>query len=561
MDIVNRWGWIRVSLRSDTYRSVKRHARNCGPGHLWRFQSTIDRIERRGEIEASGRKYCSRSLLGTSLNVESAEYSYDEPVKFGPQNVGGLVLNLRCNGSKDGSISNPLYEPINTRTTTHFAVRKTWNHDDRESSLSSLFFSGQQDSPTNVTQLVFGISGSVKAWRDRRSYFKEWWRPNVTRGYIFFDKEPTPDLLPWPSEELPPYRVSENTTGFEVYSRHVKPFVIRIVRTILETFREGDKGVRWYVMGDDDTIFFLDNLVELLGRYDHTKYFYIGGISECVKSNFDFSFEMAFGGAGFALSYPLAEALVANLDQCIGIYPFYHVSDQILSACIADLGVPLTPEKGFHQIDLVHDISGFLSAHLQAPLISLHHLDIALPIFPTMNRHESVTHLMNAAKLDQSRLLQQTVCYHTENNWAFSIAWGYSAYIYEQCIPRSILRRPLETFTPWSLKRQPPDYMFNTRLMSNHPCETPHVFFFRSITRNNNNEIVMTYTRSKHRRLPPCSSNHSADHISKIRVYTPATKLNFAENRGECCDVLKFDGNVTAEVKIRGCTKTEIVAS
>ncbi|XP_076884162.1 uncharacterized protein LOC143533193 [Bidens hawaiensis] len=204
--------------------------------------------------------------------------------------------------------------------------------------------------PTNASHLVFGVSGSFKAWHDRKSYFSEWWRPNITRGYIFFDKEPTADILPWPYFNLPPYRVSENTTKFKVYSRHVRPDVIRIVRTVLETFMEGDKDVRWYVMGDDDTIFFLDNLVELLGRYDHTKYFYIGGISECVKSNFDFSYEMAFGGAGFAFSYPLAEALVTNLDRCIGTYPFYFVSDQILSACIADLGVSLTPEKGFHQV-------------------------------------------------------------------------------------------------------------------------------------------------------------------------------------------------------------------
>ncbi|KAI3791924.1 hypothetical protein L2E82_05792 [Cichorium intybus] len=430
--------------------------------------------------------------------------------------------------------------------------------------------SPQHESPTDVTQLVFAISGTVKAWRDRRSFFREWWRPNVTRGYIFFDKNPTPDLLPWPSELLPPYRVSENTTQFEVYSRHVRPYVIRIVRTIIEVFRERDKDVRWYVLGDDDTVFFVDNLVELLGRYDHTKYYYIGGVSECVKSNFDFSFEMAFGGAGFALSYPLVEALVANLDKCIGIYPFYYVSDQILSACIADLGVPLTHEKGFHQIDLVHDISGFLSAHPQTPLISLHHLDIALPIFPGMNRHNSAAHLMTAGKFDQSRLLQQTVCYDKEKNWAFSIAWGYSIYIYEQYIPRSILRRPLETFTPWGLERKPPDYMFNTRLLvTDDPCETPHVFFFNSVTRlgNDNNgssdasdEIVMTYIRSKHRRLLPCSSNNSADFISKIEVYSPATKLSFVENRGECCDVVNVDGKKTAKVKIRACLKSEITA-
>ncbi|KAI7752431.1 hypothetical protein M8C21_033269, partial [Ambrosia artemisiifolia] len=426
-------------------------------------------------------------------------------------------------------------------------------------------------SPTNVSQLLFCISGSVKAWRNRRSYFREWWRPNVTRGYIFFDKEPTMDILPWPYDNLPPYRVSENTTKFEVYSYHVRPDVIRIVRAILETFREGDTDVRWYIIGDDDTIFFLDNMVELLGRYDHTKYFYIGGISEGVKSNFDFSFEMAFGGAGCAISYPLAEALVANLDQCIETYPFYFVSDQILSACIADLGVSLTYEKGFHQIDLVGDISGFLSAHPQEPLISLHHLDIVSPLFPTMDRHKSVRHLMTAAKVDQSRLLQQTVCYHKQRNWTFSIAWGYSAYIYEDLIPRSILRRPLETFTPWSLTKRPPDYIFNTRLVANNSCETPHMFYFRSITRlisnndsNSNSdtstdEIKMIYVRHKPRQLPSCYPNHSADYISKIRVYAPATKLNFVEHRGECCDVLNIDGKKTAEIRIRDCKKTEIV--
>ena len=102
---------------------------------------------------------------------------------------------------------------------------------------------------------------------------------------------------------------------------------MRIVRTVLETFREGDKGVRWYVMADDDTVLVVDNLVRVLGNYDHTKYLYIGANSECVKSNFDFSFDMAFGGAGYALSYPLAAAVAANLDACLERYPNLFVSD------------------------------------------------------------------------------------------------------------------------------------------------------------------------------------------------------------------------------------------
>lgn len=277
---------------------------------------------------------------------------------------------------------------------SHYPVLPNSISSDCLSSLKKTFdlpSSPQQVSATDITQLVFAISGSVKAWRDRRSYFREWWRPNVTRGYIFFDKKPTPDLLPWPSE-LPPYRISENTTKFDVYLRHVKPNVIRIVRTILEAHREGDKDVRWYVMGDDDTVFFVDNLVELLRRYDHTKYYYIGGVSECVKSNFDFSFEMAFGGAGFALSYPLVEALVDNLDACIGIYPFYYVSDQILSACIADLGVPLTPERGFHQVIKFQSINQISSrsTHKKAIIFMINRLIwcmIYLGIYRRTHKH------------------------------------------------------------------------------------------------------------------------------------------------------------------------------
>jgi hypothetical protein len=129
-------------------------------------------------------------------------------------------------------------------------------------------------------------------------------------------------------------------------------------------------------------------------------------------------------------------------------------------------------------------------------------------------------------KADQSRLLQQTICYHRPTNWSFSVSWGYSAYIYENIIPRSILWRPLETFRPWSRNARPPLYMFNTRWLSNNACEAPHVFFLDSIGHSDEgDQIVTTYVRKSARGLPPCSftGNHSADPITKIQVFSPAT--------------------------------------
>lgn len=139
-----------------------------------------------------------------------------------------------------------------------------------------------------------------------------------------------------------------------------------------------------------------------------------------------------------------------------------------------------------------------------------------------MDRYESTRHLMKAAAVDQSRMLQQTICHHRQSNWTVSVSWGYSANIYEGIMPRSLLQRPLETFQPWvsnpQLRR--PLYMFNTRLPSKDPCHAPHVFFFKEVNKVKS-RILTTYSRAAPRRVPPCSTT---DFVSEIRVLSPKTK-------------------------------------
>ncbi|XP_056165884.1 uncharacterized protein LOC115679255 [Syzygium oleosum] len=378
------------------------------------------------------------------------------------------------------------------------------------------------DTPTNISHLVFGIVGSVKTWKQKRPYIESWWRPNVTRGYLFLDRAPSKELRDWPPSS-PPFRVNKDITKWEVSRKIAAPVQVRIFRTILETFRQGDKDVRWYIMADDDTVLFLDNLVEVLLKYDHTKYYYIGSSSECVMSNFFLSFEMAFGGAGYALSYPLVEMLATELDACIERNPRLYSSDFMLHICLTDFGVSLTKERGFHQIDLHGDISGFLSAHPQSPILSLHHIDTIDPIFPSMNRSEAINQLMKPAQVDQSRLLQQTICYQRERNWSISVSWGYSTHIYENILSRNFLRRPLETFRPWMKRNKSPLYLFNTRILEDNPCTVPHVFFLKSMENASRNEIVTTYTRASKSGLPACAlgGNHSANPISRVEVFSP----------------------------------------
>ncbi|CAN1263941.1 hypothetical protein LINPERPRIM_LOCUS11787 [Linum perenne] len=393
--------------------------------------------------------------------------------------------------------------------------RHKWSN--TSSNRSSTRLLNQVDfSPTEFNHVGFVVIGSLRTWRWRKAYIESWWRPNVTRGYLFLDKEPTPEFLPWPTTS-PPYRVSTNYTGLKVYSKLVNPPQIRMVRAILDMYRQvhtpNGKGLRWFVVCDDDTLMFVDNLIDILNKFDHTKYQYIGGISETVSSNAAFSFEMGFGGAGYALSYPLVEAL---------------------------------------------------STHPQSPLISLHHFDFIEPIFPSMDRPQSIQHLMKAAEVDQSRTSQQTICYHRPSNWSLSVSWGYSAHIYENIIPRSELIKPLETFKPWNSAKYPA-FMFNTRWLNHNPCESPHVFFFKSVVGKKNvfswDQVVTTYGRKSGRDLTPCSlaGNHSANHVDVIQVSSPGASPKMAGVM-ECCDVDYKDGSSVMDIRIRSCLKDEIIA-
>ena len=73
-------------------------------------------------------------------------------------------------------------------------------------------------------------------------------------------------------------------------------------------------------MGDDDTVFIVENVVRVLSKYDHRQFYYIGSSSESHVQNIYFSYAMAYGGGGFAISYPLAKELEKMQDKCIQRY-------------------------------------------------------------------------------------------------------------------------------------------------------------------------------------------------------------------------------------------------
>ncbi|KAL6581127.1 hypothetical protein OROMI_007050 [Orobanche minor] len=197
--------------------------------------------------------------------------------------------------------------------------------------------------PTNISHIAFGIGGSTQTWERRGEYLDLWWKPNMTRGFVFLEKNPNPR-----TRFKIQHRVSSDWRRFKCSAGSES--AVRIARVVADLFRVGLPNVRWFVMGDDDTVFFPDNLVAVLAKYDHRKMVYIGGNSESVEQDVVHAYDMAFGGGGFAISYPLAAQLVTKMDGCLNRYHYFYGSDQRVWACVGELGVGLTREPGFHQL-------------------------------------------------------------------------------------------------------------------------------------------------------------------------------------------------------------------
>lgn len=205
---------------------------------------------------------------------------------------------------------------------------------------------------------VFGIAGSSSLWKTRKEFVKLWWRPEEMRGYVWLDE----DVVREDGDELlPPVMISGDTSRFRYTNPIGHPSGVRISRIVTESYRLKLPQVKWFVLGDDDTIFNADNLIAVLSKYDVGEMVYIGSPSESHSANSYFSHGMAFGGGGIAVSYPLAKALSAIHDECIDRYPKLYGSDDRLHACITELGIPLTREIGFHQVMRFQHLNSLLS--------------------------------------------------------------------------------------------------------------------------------------------------------------------------------------------------------
>lgn len=422
--------------------------------------------------------------------------------------------------------------------------------------------------PTTLSHIVFGIGASARTWDQRRGYAELWWRPDTMRGHVWLDEEP---VSPWPSATCPPYRVSPDASRFGN-----RASASRMARIVADSFlaihsdQPNDTATpeaRWFVMGDDDTVFFPENLVATLRKYDHDEMYYVGAPSESVEQNVMHSYGMAFGGGGFAVSYPAAAELAGAMDGCLDRYSQFYGSDQRVQACLSELGVPLTREPGFHQVDIRGDAYGMLAAHPVAPLVSLHHLDHIEPISPAGHTAlDAARPLVRASQFDPARLLQQAFGYQRGPGyvWSVSVAWGYTVQLYPWAVAPHELEVPLQTFKTWRSWANGP-FVFNTRpLMGpDTPCWRPAMFFLSRVRNGTAGGTVSEYARRREGKSEKeCNkaSFRAASTVHTVKVFAPKMSQNEWRRapRRHCCKTKRTSWGSVLEVRIRYCSRGEL---
>ncbi|KAG0493673.1 hypothetical protein HPP92_004667 [Vanilla planifolia] len=384
-----------------------------------------------------------------------------------------------------------------------------------------------------------------------------WWRPGVMRGHVWID-EPVP-LLRNASALLPSIRVSEDISRFRYTNPTGHPSGLRIARIILETFRLGYRGVRWFVLCDDDTIVNPDNLLTVLSKYDCSEMVYVGGSSESHSANTYFSNAMAFGGGGVAISYPLATALAVMLDDCLERYAKLYGSDDRLHACISELGVPLSREYGFHQWDIRGNAHGILAAHPIAPFISIHHVEAVEPLYPGLSHLQSLKLFTKAMQVDPRSFLQRAICYDRAERITFAVSVGYVV----QVFPTIVLPRELErseiTYTAWNKIGHRFEFDFDTKDPYKSICRKPVLFFLKDAWRDGSIS-VSTYLRAVRggdlkRKVFCFRKSAPLPEISEVRILgiTPSDIWHLVPRR-LCCYVDKTI-NGTLGLNMRQCDK------
>ncbi|CAF2692526.1 unnamed protein product [Rotaria sp. Silwood2] len=203
----------------------------------------------------------------------------------------------------------------------------------------------------------------------------------------------------------------------------------------------GRKNIQWFAVGDDDTVWFVNNLLDTLQQYNSSNLMYIGDISDKKSQVIRHGDYYAYGGGGILLSRPLAILFAQHTQDCKRFLHLYG-GDEMIGKCITEvLQVKLTRNKNFHQMDSSGDLTGYFESGIDG-LVSLHHMFSLWKPFPDehINTINETMDLLQFAYITfDGNFLKRFVRVNYKTNQTLLLTLGYSFSLFNRILTRADL--------------------------------------------------------------------------------------------------------------------------
>ncbi|CAF3497360.1 unnamed protein product [Rotaria sp. Silwood1] len=218
---------------------------------------------------------------------------------------------------------------------------------------------------------------------------------------------------------------------------------------IKENMQTTRKNIEWFAVGDDDTVWFVNNLLHTLQPYNSSKLMYIGDISDRKSQVKYHGAYYAYGGGGVLLSRPLTILFAQHTQECKRFLNLYG-GDEMIGKCITEvLKVKLTRNKNFHQMDSSGDLTGYLESGIDG-LVSLHHMFSLWKPFPndhTNNINETTNLLQLAYIIFDRNFLKRFVRVNYKTSQTLLLTMGYSFTLFNRILSHTDLAQVENTWS------------------------------------------------------------------------------------------------------------------
>lgn len=300
----------------------------------------------------------------------------------------------------------------------------------------------------DVNKIAFGMTTNADRVFFIVNYLKFWATLPGINCRLFF-----PQSEAWLLPGIKQFLKSNNIFCF-VDITQVKTYTDRLFDIIKQMWDQSYNSTtnlpnsEWYVLHDDDTMWFMDNLLTILKLHNSSKEIYLGAHSDNVGQVKRHGSYFAYGGGGVILSKSLIARIVRDMAATEKYKGAGFWDVMIGDYIVKGLNVSLVNDMRFHQMDIYGDGSGYIESGIDG-LATLHHMLSWWQPFPVwhMKDPDEIVKILHSSYSNLGELyLRRYVWIDYFNRQTILLTMGYSIAVFNRTLTEKELNQVERTY-------------------------------------------------------------------------------------------------------------------